>query len=129
MTAAIGITLLATAAVASAYSNSLAKPGTWKGQTQVGEPVRLEIVKSDGQKMVDKVIVDETSTGCEKTVITKDAVIKKGSFEVKQNGFGVSGVWTTKGSPDAGIAGGTQGDCRGSDPSGKNNIFSAFLVD
>lgn len=122
--ATIGVTLLASAAVASAYSNGLVNPGTHKGTTEAGEPVTLEIVKKDGKKMVDKIVINQTSTDCGKTVIKKNAVIKKGGFKVEQDGFTVDGVWTME---DA-IQGGTKGDCKGSDPAGKNNRFIATLV-
>ena len=124
VTAAVGIVFLMTAAIAGAYSNSLATPGKYRGNTEVNEPVILRVVKEGGKKIVDKVIVDQTSTECEKTVIKKDAVIKKGEFRVRGGGLVVDGVWTIKG----GLAGGIQGNCVGTDLAGKDNRYTAGLV-
>lgn len=124
MTAAIGLAFLSSAGVASAFSNNLVNEGTYKGNTEVNEPVKLEVVAKDGKRMVDKIVIDQTSTDCGKTVLKDNDVIKKGAFVVKDDGFVVGGTWTV----EDGIQGAIKGDCKGSDPAGKNNRFIATRV-
>lgn len=94
-------TLFATAA--AAWAGSYVLKGDYTGKTDDKEPVTVVVEKDKDGKYVTEVIVDQTKSGCERTVIRKDAEIKNQRFTAtKKTSSGypimtVSGTWVDTG--------------------------------
>ena len=77
--AVLFVALLSIAGAASAAGYVL--KGSYEGTLDEGESISITVEKVDGDKMVTKVVVDQTATsGCGKTVLKKDVKIKNNSF-------------------------------------------------
>ena len=82
------------AATLLALSASIAYAGILKGKytgssTEDGNDVQITVAKVDGEKMVTKIVVDQTNeSGCGETVLNKDRPIKNGKFVAKEKFVG-----------------------------------------